>query len=306
MTATQKLMCSHSQPWMAFLFYFDAMNFILLNGIITEGDKACIAADNSSYRYGDGLFETMKVVNGEILLASYHFERLFAGLKVLQFAVPDFFSREKIMAEILLLCKKNHCGQRAKVRLSVSRGSGGLYDCDNRLHYLAECLPLEKTADYLNADGLVVDVFPDAEKSCDRFSNLKSANYLPYVMAALWAKENKLDDALVLNQHQRICDATIANIFCVKNEKIFTPPLSEGCVAGVMRRLILNGRLHVADLDLKIEESLLTGATLLDADEVFLTNAVSGIRWVKQCRNKLYSNTVTKKIFDACLLPLYG
>src|SRR6185503_427094 len=100
---------------------------------------------------------------------------------------------------------KNNCEKLARARLSVSRGSGGLYDCDNKFSYLIECRAPEEKGFTKNArlpggEGLIIDIYPDARKSIDIFSNLKSANYLPYVMASVWAKENKLDDALLLNQ----------------------------------------------------------------------------------------------------------
>ena len=183
----------------------------------------------------------------------------------------------------------------SRIRLSVSRGSGGLYDCDNKFSYLIECWPLEQKG--LNENALVIDIFPDARKSIDVFSNLKSASYLPYVMAAIWAKENKLNDALILNQHDRICDSTIANVFWIKDNNIFTPPLNEGCVAGVMRKGILE--LATSNSDYLVQETILTLEILLQADEVFLTNAITGIRWVKECRGKVYKNTISSKIFTA-------
>ena len=160
---------------------------------------------------------------------------------------------------------------------------------------MIESSPLEQNQDAFKKDGLIIDIFPDARKSIDKFSNLKSANYLPYVMAAIWAKETKLDDALVVNQHERICDATIANIFWVMDEKIFTPSLNEGCVAGVMRKKILE--LPSPNSGFLVQESVLTENILLQADEVFLTNAITGIRWVKECRGKIYKNTVSSKLF---------
>ena len=156
-------------------------------------------------------------------------------------------------------------------------------------------LAIGKKYDDINNNGLIIDIFPDARKSIDAFSNLKSANYLPYVMAAVWAKENKLNDALILNQHDRICDATIANVFWVKNNNIHTPSLSEGCVAGVMRKQILDLGFRISDF--QVTESHLTEDILLNADEVFLTNVITGIRWVKQCRDKIYPNTITEKVF---------
>jgi branched-subunit amino acid aminotransferase/4-amino-4-deoxychorismate lyase len=278
---------------MAFLFYFDSMEFIVVNGNFIEKNKTALAPDDRSYRYGDGLFETMKITNGNILLEEYHFERLFSGLRTLKIKTPALFTKQKINEQVKGLCKKNDHEKSARVRLSVSRGGGGLYDCDNKFSYLIECWGLEQID--FNENGLVIDIFPDARKSIDIFSNLKSANYLPYVMAALWAKENKLNDALILNQHERICDATIANVFWVKDGKIFTPSLNEGCVAGVMRKKILE--LPIRNSHFLVEESVLTKDILLHADEVFLTNAITGIRWIKECGGKTYSNTISSKIF---------
>ena len=144
-------------------------------------------------------------------------------------------------------------------------------------------------------EGLVLDVFPDARKSCDVFANLKSASHLIYVMAARFAKENKLNDCLLLNTDGRICDATIANLFWIKDEIIFTPPLSEGCIAGVKRRYLME-RLQTTGLRLREENCEISD--LENADELFLTNAIQGIRWVKQFRNKSYTNSITGKIFQ--------
>jgi len=263
------------------------------NGRFFADDQNVLSKDDRSYRYGDGLFETMKLINGNISLRDYHFERLFSGLSVLKFNIPVLFTKQKIEKEIKELCKKNGCERSARVRLSVSRGIGGLYDHDNKFSYLTECWPLKQKD--LNENGLLIDIFPDAKKSIDVFSNLKSANYLPYVMAAIWAKENKLNDALILNQRDRICDSTIANVFWIKDNNIFTPPLSEGCVAGVMRKKILE--LAIRNPDYLVQEAILTQDILLQADEVFLTNAITGIRWVKECRNKVYKNTISSKIF---------
>jgi branched-chain amino acid aminotransferase len=275
------------------------VNYIIENGELSKKETRLLKPDDHSYRYGDGLFETIKIVDGNIFLAEYHFERLFSGLELLKFKIPKLFTRTRLIDQISELCKRNDCGKLARIRLSVSRGSGGLYDCDNKLNYLIECWPLENKLQELNENGLIIDIYPDAMKTCDKFSNIKSANYLPYVMAAIWAKENKLNDALVLNQHQRICDATIANIFWGKDGIIYTPPLSEGCVAGVMRKKILETQIQ--NFAFIVKELVLTEDALLDADEIFLTNIISGIRWVKQCRGKVFSNKISSKIYSELL-----
>jgi branched-chain amino acid aminotransferase len=283
---------------MVFLFYFGQMNYINLNGKIQPGDKPALFVSNRSYRYGDGLFETIKLINEKILLAQYHFERLFSGLLLLQFEIPKLFTTEKLTKEILSLCKKNDCGQRARVRLSVFRGNGGLYDEERALQYVIECWPLDESVNKLNENGLVIDIYPDARKSCDIFSNLKSANFLPYSLAAVFAKENKLNDCLLLNSSGNIADATIANLFIIKDGIVITPGLSEGCVNGVMRRYLLE---KLQDTGFKIKETSVSKEDVEKAEEVFLTNAMNGIRWVKQFRDKYYSNKMTVEIYHRVL-----
>jgi branched-chain amino acid aminotransferase len=279
---------------MAFLFYFDDMNFVIINGQLQERELTTFRTDNHSYRYGDGLFETMRVENGEIHLGDFHFDRLFDGLRLLKIAPPLSFSPGKLKNDIRTLCSKNDYLRSAKIRLSVCRGNGGLFDCDNNFQYLLECYPMPSSVELKYHEGLVVDTYQDALKSCDQFSNLKSANYLPYVMAALWAKEKNLDDAFVLNQHRRICDATHANIFWFKSGQLFTTLLSEGCVAGVMRRKILLSGLPVT-------ETICPPEVLSDADEIFLSNAVSGIRWIKQYGSKTYTNEQTNRLLSTLM-----
>ncbi len=270
------------------------MRIICLNGKFVKADEPVLPADNRGYRYGDGLFETMKVAKGKILLQNYHTERLFSGMQLLKMEIPGLFTTEKLINEALQLCSKNGCTGLARVRLSVSRGNGGLYDSDNKLQYIIECWPLPETTNQLNENGLLIDIFPDSRKSCDAFSNLKSANYLPYVMAAQFAKENKLNDCLVLNQQERIADATIANVFMVKNKNIVTPALSEAPVNGVVRRFLLE---NLPAAGYNVQEGKLGVEDLMDADELFLTNAVNGMRWVKQFRNKSYTNKLVPEIY---------
>jgi branched-chain amino acid aminotransferase len=288
---------------MAFLFYFHRMNNICLNGKILSADEPVLMADNRGYRYGDGIFETMKMIKGKIILERYHFERLFSGIKLMKFQVPSLFKQGKLGREILSLCKKNKCDELARIRLSVFRGNGGLHDENKGLQYLIECWPAEKTVNQINKNGLVIDVYPDLQKTCDVFSNLKSANFLPYVMAAQYAKVNKLNDCLVNNVKGHIADATIANIFLVKNNLIITPALTEGCVNGVMRRYLIE---KIQELNFDIREGVVTKNDLETFDEVFFSNAMYGIRWIKEFRDKKYVNIQTLKIYEEFIEPLYS
>ena len=276
-------------------------NYFNHNGKLFEVSDPALSITNHSYRYGDGLFETMKMVNGKIELIKFHFERLFYSMQVLGFRVPVLFSETEIINQVNQLAEKNHYSKLARIRLSVSRGDGGLNDCDDKLQYTIECFAADENINRLNENGFTIDTFPDAVKSCDKFSNLKSSSYLHYVMAARYAKENKLNDALILNQHNRICEASIANLFWIKNEIIYTPPLSEGCVMGTMRKHLLN---QLPAIGFTVKENICTIEDLQNADELFLTNAIYGMRWVKQFRDKSYTNNIGRRIYESVIAPL--
>lgn len=270
------------------------MNFINLNGEIQPAVEPALQVTNRSFRYGDGLYETMKMINGRMLLNELHFERLYTGMNTLKMEVTFGLKKDKLQQEIYALCKKNGCENLARVRLTVFRGNGGLYDENQLPGYTIECWPLDSSVNELNTNGLVIDIFPDARKSCDKFSSLKSSSHLLYAVAAVYAKENRLNDCLVLNTDGNIADSTIANIFLIRNGRMVTPALAEGCVGGVMRRHLIeilnnNGQ--------PVEETSVTVEDVLDADEVILTNAIKAIRWVRQFRDKIYTNQITVGIY---------
>ena len=273
-------------------------HFFIYNNKFYPANTAVISSENRSLRYGDGLFETMKMMKGNIINKAFHFERLFNGLSLLQFDVPKEFTAFFLEEKIHELVKKNKHSDSARIRLMIFRGNGGIFDPEN-LHpnSIIESWPLPG-AMQMNENGLIINVFPVAKKSCDSFSNLKSNNYLPYVMAGLFAKKNKLNDCIVLNSFDRVCDSAIANIFIIEKDTIFTPPLFEGCVAGVMRRWMLE-KFHLKNY--KIIEKPLSIDDVLHADEVFLTNSIYHLKWVKSFKEKKYTNTISKEIYNHIL-----
>ncbi|MGH2553919.1 MAG: aminotransferase class IV [Chitinophagaceae bacterium] len=271
------------------------MNYINLNGKILSEDTPALLVSNRGYRYGDGLFETIKVVNENIQLGHFHFERLFSGLSMLQMKAPAFITPEILIENILDLCKKNSCNSLARVRLSVFRGNGGMYDDDDDTpQYVIECWPLPQRMPSINESGLVIDIFPHVLKSCDRYANLKSASSLCYVQAACYASANKLNDCLVLNTYNNVADSTIANVFMIKDGKLKTPALHQGCVSGVMRKWLIQ---KLTEKDFSIEEDVVSQLDLQEADELFLTNAIIGLKWVARLGDKSYTNTLSRIIF---------
>ncbi|RYY14588.1 MAG: hypothetical protein EOO04_29980, partial [Chitinophagaceae bacterium] len=240
--------------------------------------------------------ETIKIYNRSIVHEELHFSRLFDGLALLGFELPKTMNRESLRENILLTARKNNVEKAARIRLAFFRTNGGLYDPEHhRPNVLIQAWPLPPHAGTLNINGLTTGVYKLARKSCDAFSNIKSASHLPYVMAALHAKQMKWNDAFVLNAYDRISDSSIANVFIISQKKLYTPPLAEGCIAGITRRFLLR---ELPQYGFDIEEKPLSIADIENADECFLTNAISGIRWVKEFGDKQFTNVMTKELFE--------
>ena len=212
-----------------------------LNGTYVEEKTPVVRADNRAFRYGDGLFETMKVVVGSIRLKELHFERLFNGMETLQIELQGFVSADMFEEQIMKTLLKNRISGPARVRLTVFRGDGGLYEFNNTsAGYVIQVWPISSSSMIMNSNGLKVGLYEGGKKSIDGLANIKSNNYLVYAMGAIHAKRHQNNDCIILNTKDRVCDSTIANVFYIKGGTIFTPPLSEGCVAGVMRNHLLS------------------------------------------------------------------
>lgn len=273
-----------------------------LNGKVIAASEACLQVDNRSFRYGDGCFETMRLFQGKILLCDLHMERLFSSLDMLGYDVPIDFTSKYLTSAVEELATRNQLPY-ARVRLTIYRGNGGLTNFDsNTPGFLIETFPLPAEAPAINAEGLVLDCYPDSVKASDRFSSLKTNNFLCYALAANWAAKQKLDDALIQNAFGRIADTTIANIFIVKDGSIKTPALTECCVAGIARRYLLA---ELRKHDFPVQETAITLDDVLQANEVFVTNALRGINWVKQVQSSQYSAQLSRELFGKFIMPLF-
>lgn len=273
------------------------MEYFIYNSKTYKEESAILSASNRGLRYGDGLFETIKSIQGQLQFIDEHFARLWKGLQVLQFNIPKHFTPDYLQDEILGLLKKNGHHKMARIRLTVFRGDGGLYDAINhKPNLLIQTWALPDDTGEWNSNGLVLGIYTDVKKCCDILSNLKHNNFLPYSMAAIHAKNQKWNDAVLQNTEGGLCDTTIANIFLIKNEAIYTPGLQEGCIAGVIRKFLIN---QLTAANYKLIESRLSEEDLLEADEVFLTNSIHNLNWVQSFGDKKYTNIQTQKIYKA-------
>jgi len=270
------------------------MAFINYNGKFIDDSNPIIQANNRGFRFGDGVFETMKFKKGKIIFLDEHLSRLWQGLKRFQFDLPKLFTPDYLESQMLALIKKNK-HSAARIRLTIFRGNGGLYDPEN-LHpkFIIESWNLPETNGDLNENGLQCILFKDALKSMDAYSNLKHNNYLPYLMGALQAKKMKCNDAIIFNSNLNVCDSTIANVFLIKDNIIYTPNLSEGCIAGIMREFVIN---ELRKNDFNVVEQSITETDLANADEIFLTNSIYNMRWVSAIDSFNYQNKMIREIY---------
>ncbi len=273
-----------------------ADQYINNSGIILPKEGHNLNIDNRAYRYGDGLFESIRVVNGKIVGLQAHLDRLFSGLKELKIEKPVDFSFSFFNQRIEELIEKNGIEKGGRVRLTVSRENGGFYRPQaNGACFTIEADAYDDNLFVLNQNGLSVDLYPENRKPISSLSKYKNSNALLYIMAALYAEENGFDDVILQNNKFEIIEGTSSNLFIVSNGVLYTPGLDSGCVGGTMRMQIINLAIKHS---IRVYESNIAPSSLLAADELFFTNSISGIRWVSSYKNKRYFNNTSVKLVD--------
>ncbi len=262
----------------------DQINF---NGQLTEPNTPVATASNRSLRYGDGLFETMYWSGEEIINLEFHLDRLFHGLSVLQFDLSEGFTKSFITGEINRLCEFNTKSSRARVRMNIYREDGSrLLPSQNKPVFIIESSDFPDE----NETPLRLTIFRGDTKSTGILSNLKTNNYLLNIAAIQSATTNGFDDSLILNSRGNICEASSSNLFLVQKGILFTPALTQGCVAGTKRRELLE---ILPTLGYQVEETIITKEMVFEMEEIFLTNAIHGIRPVICIDNTYYSRELT-------------
>jgi len=269
--------------------------FINFNGEIVPGNARVMTIANRGFRYGDGLFESMRMMKGQLKFADLHADRLQRGMKALKIdgysQMDAWFLKEKA-EDIARRNKAKH----GRLRLTVYRDSDGFYaPSQNKMGWCLEMQPLEEPRYFLNAKGLIVDVFSELSKPCNYLSNIKTCNSMIFVMAGLFKAQNKLDEVILLNQNGFLCEASSSNLFVLYQNQLYTPALSEGCIEGVMRQVVMK---LAGQNNIPVTEAQINPEILYEADEVFLTNAGRGIQSVMGFGVRRYFNEVSKLLTD--------
>jgi len=270
---------------------------ININGNFSNNSQV-ITPENRGYSYGDALFETIKFSHGKLLFLEDHYFRLMASMRIMRMEIPMFFTMEFFEAEIFKTIEKNNLtNTSARVKIQVHRNSGGLYLPTNKeVTFIISAKALDTDFYLLSEESYEVDLFKDFYVAPGLLSSLKTNNKAINVIGSIFAKENDLDNCLLLNTSKSVVEALNGTIFLVKGSVIKTPPLADGCLKGIMRQQIIN----VIELlpDFTLEETSISPFELQKADELFITNVIQGIQPITKYRKKTFATEVSKMLLQ--------
>lgn len=264
--------------------------------LITQ--TSILSNQNRGYAYGDALFETIKASFGKLFFFEDHYFRLMASMRIMRMDIPMSFTMEFIEEQILKTLEANQLLKAAaRVKFMVNRKGGGLYTPNtNAVEFVISVKLIDNHTYCFNDRFYEVDLFKDFYISPSLLSTLKTNNKAINVIGSIYAKENKLDNCFLLNTNKQVIEALNGNIFLVKDTIIKTPKISDGCLKGVMRTQLL--RILKALPAYSIIEESVSPFELQKADEIFITNVITGIQPVSKYRKKTYSNQVSKILLE--------
>lgn len=246
--------------------------------------------------YGDAVFETIRMRDNKLLFVEDHYFRLMASMRILRMPIPMEFTPEFFVDEANRLAEEVAVTD-GRLRLQVVRKSEGKYTPDDN----NECvwwMELEEigSQDYTwTSKGLKVDLFKDHYIQPGLLSTLKSSNALPYVLAGIFAKENGFDAMLLVNDKKMLVEANAANVFVLKDNILKTAPLEDGPLRGVFRKNLIG---WAKEIGLEIKEESINPFELQKADEIWLTNTISGVQWVEKYRKRTYKGDKAKELIE--------
>jgi branched-chain amino acid aminotransferase len=257
-----------------------------LNGILVEQES--VLNQNRAFLYGDAVFETLKVVNGKVLFMEDHYFRLMASMRIIRMQIQMNFTLEYLERQILELAEKNLCSDSCRVRFTVYRNDGGFYlPTDRNVSFLISTQAIENKVYTINEVPYEVELYKDFYVSKQLLSTIKSTNKLIHTVGSIFADENGYQNCLLLNEEKNVVEALNGNLFMLTNNRLVTPPLSEGCLNGIMRKQIIELAKKIDGLE--FSEEPISPFDLQKADELFVTNVIQGIQPITNYRKKEFA-----------------
>ena len=252
---------------------------------------------NRSFLYGDAVFETLKIVQGKILFLEDHYFRLMASMRILRMEIPMDFTMEFFEEQLLSTVKNEGFLDSARVRITVYRNDGGYYlPLTNTISYLIHATPLQSQVYVLESKSCEVDLYKDFYISKQLLSTLKTTNKVLHVTASIYAYENDLDNCILLNESKNVVEVLQGNIFMLQGTKLITPPISEGCCNGILRKQLIALAKKMEGLE--VVEEIISPFDLQKADELFYTNVIKGIQSITKYRKKEFKTDLASSLVD--------
>tara|TARA_B100000767_G_scaffold264731_1_gene279988 strand:- start:73 stop:906 length:834 start_codon:yes stop_codon:yes gene_type:complete len=264
---------------------------INFNGDLLFKDNIKLTTENRGFKYGDAIFETVKVINKKVVFWEDHYFRLLASMRMLRMKIPMNFTLEFLEQEILKTIEVLDDSISFRVRLNIYRGDGGLYTpLNNNINYFIDV----KQNNFQTKDKYHLDLYKDFYNFSGLLSTIKTNNRMVNTLASIFADENDLDNCILLNERKGVVEVANGNIFIVKGKVIKTPALTEGCIKGIIRNKVID-ILNKND-EFTIEETTISPFEIQKSDEVFITNAIIGIQSVTNYRKKVFDRKVGDKL----------
>jgi branched-chain amino acid aminotransferase len=269
---------------------------INFNGTIVSQD-ANILTQNRAFLYGDAVFETVKIINNKILFLEDHYFRLMSSMRVVRMEIPMNFTMEYFEEQILSLVKNNTLSNSARARITVYRNDGGYYlPQNNTISFLIHAIALKTTLYSIDQKEYEVDLYKDFYVTKQLLSSIKTTNRIINITGSIYANENGLDNCILLNDSKNVVEALQGNIFMLLGNKLITPPVSEGCLNGVMRKQILGLAKKIENIE--VVEEAISPFDLQKADELFITNVIKGIQPITRYRKKQFTTKLATKLVE--------
>ncbi|MCY1479698.1 Aminodeoxychorismate lyase [compost metagenome] len=266
---------------------------INFNGNITS--EANLLVGNRGFLYGDSVFETVKILDGKILFLEDHYFRLMSAMRIVRMEIPMNFTMEYFEEQLLSLATAENLSASSRARISVYRNEGGFYlPKDNNVSFLVTVQPLENSVYRIEKEECEVELYKDFVVAKHLLSTIKSSNRMINVTGSIFADENGYDNCLLINDDKNVIEALNGNLFMLMGNKLITPPISEGCLNGVMRKQILALAKKIETIE--VEETLISPFDLQKADELFITNVIRGIQPITKYRKKEYETKTAKDL----------
>lgn len=264
------------------------------NGTILPQTDIHLSA-NRGFLYGDGIFETVKILDGKVLFLEDHYFRLMSGMRIVRMEIPMDFTMEYFENQLLDTAKANDCLHSGRARMTVFRNSGGYYlPKTNEISFLVEAIALPNSLYQIAKAEYEVDLFKDFYVTKQLLSAIKSTNRLVNITGSIFADENGLQNCLLLNDEKNVIEALNGNLFMLSGNQLVTPPVSDGCLNGVMRRQLL--ALAKKDETITVAEQSISPFDLQKADELFVTNVITGIQPITKYRKKEFATDFAARL----------